>query len=78
MLETVHEYALELLTDSGELESIQRAHASYYLNLTERAAPCWNGPSGATGSEVSSWSLTTCGQRWTGQLNMRMRLSRSD
>jgi hypothetical protein len=44
MLETVHEYAHQLLTDHGELECVQRAHASYYLNLTERAAPCWNGP----------------------------------
>jgi predicted ATPase/DNA-binding CsgD family transcriptional regulator len=39
MLETIREYALECLRESGEEESIKRAHASYYLALVEEAEP---------------------------------------
>jgi predicted ATPase/transcriptional regulator with XRE-family HTH domain len=35
-LETIREYALKQLVDSGELDEMQRAHASYYLALAER------------------------------------------
>ncbi len=37
MLETIREYAWECLRESGEEESILRAHASYYLALVEEA-----------------------------------------
>jgi non-specific serine/threonine protein kinase len=37
MLETLREYALERLTESGELESLQQAHAQYYLMWAETA-----------------------------------------
>jgi predicted ATPase/DNA-binding CsgD family transcriptional regulator len=37
MLLTVREYGRELLRESGELEQCQRAHALYYLTLTEEA-----------------------------------------
>ena len=37
--ETVHEYALESLVRSGELEAIEEAHAAYYLALALKAAP---------------------------------------
>ncbi len=37
MLETVHEYAIERLEESGEAGEIKRAHAEYYLALAEEA-----------------------------------------
>ena len=39
MLETIREYALECLCESGEEESIRREHARYYLALVEAAEP---------------------------------------
>src|SRR5262245_25812646 len=35
MLETIHEYALEKLHDSGESESVRQRHAEYFLSLAE-------------------------------------------
>ena len=37
LLETLHEYALEQLAASGELESLRDWHASYYVHLAETA-----------------------------------------
>jgi predicted ATPase/DNA-binding CsgD family transcriptional regulator len=39
MLETIHEFGLECLRESGEAEVVQRAHALYYLALLEQAEP---------------------------------------
>ena len=39
MLETIGEYGLECLSQSGELELTRRAHAVYYLQLSEQAEP---------------------------------------
>jgi predicted ATPase/DNA-binding CsgD family transcriptional regulator len=39
MLETVREYGLERLRESGEEEAVRRAHAGYYLALAEEAEP---------------------------------------
>jgi predicted ATPase/Tfp pilus assembly protein PilF len=39
MLETVREFGLAYLRDSGEMEESRRVHASYYLDYIERAAP---------------------------------------
>jgi tetratricopeptide (TPR) repeat protein len=39
MLETIREYALERLIDSGEQSVIQRAHAAYCLVLAEEGNP---------------------------------------
>ena len=47
MLETIREYGLESLRQSGEMEQTQRAHASYFLALAERAEPEFDGPSAA-------------------------------
>ena len=39
MLETIREYAGELLEESAEAEDIRRAHAAHYLRLAQAAAP---------------------------------------
>jgi predicted ATPase/class 3 adenylate cyclase len=44
MLETIREYGLEVLAASGEMEITRRAHALYYLRLSEEAEPELAGP----------------------------------
>jgi non-specific serine/threonine protein kinase len=44
MPELICEYALERLEESGEAEAAQRPHATYFLNLSEEAAPAMLGP----------------------------------
>jgi predicted ATPase/DNA-binding CsgD family transcriptional regulator len=44
MLETIREYAQEVLSASGELETTQQAHAAYYLSLAEQAEAELEGP----------------------------------
>jgi predicted ATPase/DNA-binding CsgD family transcriptional regulator len=44
LLETIREYGLEVLTDSGELEITQQAHAAYYLALAEKSELQLGGP----------------------------------
>ena len=44
MLETVREYALERLEQSGEAAAIRRRHAGHFLAMAERAAPALAGP----------------------------------
>jgi predicted ATPase len=39
MLETIREYVLECLSESGETEAIQRQHATFFLQLAEEADP---------------------------------------
>jgi len=39
MLEIIREFALEMLVNSGEMERVQKAHATYYITLAERAEP---------------------------------------
>jgi predicted ATPase/transcriptional regulator with XRE-family HTH domain len=39
MLETIHEYAGEILEESGESEEMRRLHALYFLELAEQAEP---------------------------------------
>ncbi len=43
-LETIHEYGLECLAESGEMEAVQQAHAMYYLTLAEEAEPQFGSP----------------------------------
>ena len=44
MLETIREYALESLAQSGETEPLRKLHAGYYLALAEQAEPKLRGP----------------------------------
>jgi predicted ATPase/DNA-binding SARP family transcriptional activator len=44
MLETIREYGLELLAETGEIAQVRAAHAAYVLDLAERAEPHLRGP----------------------------------
>ncbi|GLY19077.1 SARP family transcriptional regulator [Kineosporia sp. NBRC 101677] len=44
MLETIREFALEQLSARGEMATVRRAHASYFLALAETADPYLRGP----------------------------------
>jgi predicted ATPase/class 3 adenylate cyclase len=49
MLETIHEFASVMLKESGEVETVRRAHAEYFLALAEEAEPMlW-------GAEDAAW-----------------------
>jgi len=43
MLQTIREYALERLNESGEAQAIRQAHASFYLALAVEAEPTLRG-----------------------------------
>jgi predicted ATPase/DNA-binding SARP family transcriptional activator len=47
LLETMRAYALEKLTESGELDEVARRHAAYYRGLFERAETEWEARSTA-------------------------------
>lgn len=44
LLETIRDYALARLEESGEEPPVRRAHVDYYLALAEAAAPALTGP----------------------------------
>ncbi|MFL5734618.1 MAG: tetratricopeptide repeat protein [Chloroflexia bacterium] len=44
MLETIREYGLDQLEESGEKDAVAERHAAYYLDLAERAEPELRGP----------------------------------
>jgi predicted ATPase/class 3 adenylate cyclase len=48
LLHVIREYALERLEASGEAETLRRAHATYFVALTEQAEPEFLGPQAAT------------------------------
>ena len=49
MLSTLREFALQCLTESGEMPEISRRHASYFANLAKQAEP------ELRGSEQTAW-----------------------
>jgi hypothetical protein len=63
MLESVREYARELLAASGELEATAQAHLQTYIDLAARARQEIRGPRRNAGWTASGWSTTTCGRR---------------
>ncbi|HEU5103705.1 MAG TPA: helix-turn-helix domain-containing protein [Roseiflexaceae bacterium] len=80
-LETIREYALELLAASGEEPSLRRRHAEYYLAMAEAASPELVGPQPqrvlacltveyANMRSVLRWSLGV-----GGQLDLGLRLA---
>jgi predicted ATPase/DNA-binding CsgD family transcriptional regulator len=44
LLEPIRQYALKKLVDSGEVATVRRGHASFFLALAERAEPELRGP----------------------------------
>ncbi len=44
MLETIREYGLERLEESGEALALRARHAKFFLDLAEEAAPAMGGP----------------------------------
>ncbi len=44
MLETIQEYAREKLEESGEADRLQEQHATYFLEMAEKAEPELRGP----------------------------------
>jgi predicted ATPase/class 3 adenylate cyclase len=44
MLETIHEYGLEALSTSGEMEVVRQVHTAYYLALAEEAVQGFKSP----------------------------------
>jgi len=48
MLDTVRQYALERLTESGQEDSVRDRHLGFYLALVEKAGPELRGPNQAT------------------------------
>lgn len=82
MLETIREYALEALAESGEMENTRWAHAAYYLQLAEEAESGLPGPQQAVWLErlerehdnlraALQWSLEQAGKEGTEQGNGR-------
>jgi len=65
LLETIRDYGLECLADTGELEATQADHATYYLALAEEAEPQLRGP------EQARWRAHLVIE----QENLRMALS---
>jgi predicted ATPase/class 3 adenylate cyclase/DNA-binding CsgD family transcriptional regulator len=73
MLETIREYALEKLAAGGETEAARRAHAAYFLRLSEEAEQGMAGPQQAVLLELleqehdnlraaMQWSLEQAGE----------------
>jgi predicted ATPase len=51
MLETIREFALERLADSGDTDTLQRAHAAWFVSLVEQIALGLTGPEQAASLE---------------------------
>ena len=67
MLETIREFGLERLAESGEEASIRNRHASYYLDIGKARRLDCVGETTPRGS--NGWRRTTaiCGRPWVGR-----------
>lgn len=79
MLETIREYGLEQLTANGELETLQRCHAEYYLSLAEEGnRNLQNGKQGIwlprMEREQSNWRTALVWSRSIGDAEQELRL----
>ena len=63
MLDTVREYVLERLAESGGLAAARGAHAEYFAALAEEARTGCAGRNGCAGNGAWSWRTTTSGLR---------------
>ena len=77
MLETIREYALERLEESGELSAMQRTHACYFLQVAEECAPLIQTPRQKEAAQrletehdnmraALQWSLSSVGDKEVG------------
>ena len=57
MLETIREYALELLVESGEAARARARHAAYYVRVAAEAEPRLLGPDQASWLERLAWEV---------------------
>jgi predicted ATPase len=71
MLETIREYALEQLAVAGEDDATRRAHAAYFCELAEEAAPRVRGAERSAGGMLWSPIWTIFAPRWTGRCGTR-------
>jgi predicted ATPase len=78
MLETLRDYALEMLVEAGEAARVWRRHAEYYVQLAEAAEPELRDLASPSGSIVWSASTTTCARRWDGPCSRGRRTRRCD
>lgn len=85
MLETIREYALEILEASGEEQAVRYAHASYYVALAEESERELGGPRQATWLErlenehdnlraAMYWALRQDGNETERRLELALRL----
>lgn len=80
MLETIHEYALERLEESGEAERLRRQHAGYYLTLGVVDFPdVWDPAQTAhlVPEYDNLWSALAWSQTSAGDPELALRLTRA-
>ena len=67
MLDTIREFAYEQLEASGEIASLRRLHAEYYLSLVKAAVPELQGPQQVAWFERLDWEHDnlTAAIHWT-------------
>ena len=79
MLETIQEYALDRLAESGEAEVMRQRHAAYFADLCELAEPdLWNAQSDTWFKRLNiEWANLRAALAWSfhrGELTMGLRL----
>ncbi|HEY7454686.1 MAG TPA: BTAD domain-containing putative transcriptional regulator [Thermoleophilaceae bacterium] len=79
MLETIREFALERLTESGEAESVRRRHAAHFVVLAEAAEPTLAGSEGEhwvtlLSDEHPNLQAALAWSRLSGSLELELRL----